>query len=43
MSFCSNIVLPLWKEISVILPGLREFKENIESNLAQLKKEMNKL
>ena len=43
MSFCNNIVLPLWKEIVVILPGLQEFKENIENNLALLKKEMNKL
>jgi len=35
--------LPLWKEIAMILPGLREFKENIENNLTLLKEEMDKI
>lgn len=41
MGFCNGLVLPLWRELSMALPGLEEMRENISDNIKELEKRKN--
>ena len=34
--FCKGLVLPLWKELHTVLPGIGEMVANIQSNIKEL-------
>lgn len=36
IGFCNGLVLPLWRELSIVLPGLEEMRENITKNIKEL-------
>lgn len=35
VGFCNGLVLPLWKELQVLFPGLEEMKNNIIANIKE--------
>jgi hypothetical protein len=38
VGFCNGFVLPLWRELSIILPGLDEMRENLNKNIKELER-----
>lgn len=36
VGFCKGLVLPLWKELEVVFPGIYELTGNIHSNISEL-------
>lgn len=36
IGFSNGLVLPLWRELSIMLPGLEEMRENISKNIKEL-------
>ena len=36
--FCKGLVLPLWKELHCILPGLEMMNDNIVANIKELER-----
>ncbi len=38
LGFCNGLVLPLWTELSLLLPGLSEMKGNILRNMEELQR-----
>jgi hypothetical protein len=38
LGFCNGLVLPLWRELSIILPGLEEMRDNIHKNIKELER-----
>jgi hypothetical protein len=33
VNFCNGLALPLWRELSLVFPGLGEFVDNIRENI----------